>query len=177
MKSDVNSEPWHWKWPIRVAFLISCGGIPQKIFTINHDPTTLELSLTGGYVTLFATCSFSFHTFPCCFFSSISSRDHRSQQILSCPSCRSAKKTVPDVYMGNLAVADLVHVTVMPFLIHQWARGGQWVFGSTLCTIITSLDNCNQVACAAVMTAMSLDRFVIREILIPLFFSCSKEFN
>ncbi|XP_059364755.1 melanin-concentrating hormone receptor 2-like [Carassius carassius] len=73
---------------------------------------------------------------------------------------RSAKKTVPDVYMGNLAVADLVHVTVMPFLIHQWARGGQWVFGSTLCTIITSLDNCNQVACAAVMTAMSLDRYL-----------------
>lgn len=78
--------------------------------------------------------------------------------------CRSAKKTVPDVYVGNLAVADLVHVTVMPFLIHQWARGGHWVFGSTLCTIITSLDNCNQVACAAVMTAMSLDRFVISEI-------------
>lgn len=66
--------------------------------------------------------------------------------------------------MGNLAVADLVHVTVMPFLIHQWARGGHWVFGSTLCTIITSLDNCNQVACAAVMTAMSLDRYVIGEI-------------
>ncbi|KAI2655101.1 Melanin-concentrating hormone receptor 2 [Labeo rohita] len=73
---------------------------------------------------------------------------------------RSAKKTVPDVYVGNLAVADLVHVTVMPFLIHQWARGGHWVFGSTLCTIITSLDNCNQVACAAVMTAMSLDRYL-----------------
>ncbi|XP_028834887.1 melanin-concentrating hormone receptor 2 isoform X2 [Denticeps clupeoides] len=62
--------------------------------------------------------------------------------------------------MCNLAVADLVHVTVMPFLIHQWARGGHWVFGSTLCTIITSMDNCNQVACAAVMTAMSLDRYL-----------------
>lgn len=90
-----------------------------------------------------------------------------SQRVLSCFSCRSAKKTVPDVYVGNLAVADLVHVTVMPFLIHQWARGGHWVFGNTLCTIITSLDNCNQVACAAVMTAMSLDRCVIREILMP----------
>ncbi|XP_017580783.1 melanin-concentrating hormone receptor 2 [Pygocentrus nattereri] len=73
---------------------------------------------------------------------------------------RSSKKTVPDVYVGNLAVADLVHVTVMPFLIHQWARGGHWVFGSTLCTVITSMDNCNQVACAAVMTAMSLDRYL-----------------
>lgn len=134
---------------------------------ISHDPTALELSLTGGYVTLFiAACNLPLlFSHNCCFFSSISSRDHRSQWVLSCLSCRSAKKTVPDVYVGNLAVADLVHVTVMPFLIHQWARGGHWVFGSTLCTIITSLDNCNQVACAAVMTAMSLDRCAIREIL------------
>ncbi|KAJ3597227.1 hypothetical protein NHX12_000755 [Muraenolepis orangiensis] len=72
---------------------------------------------------------------------------------------RAVKKTVPDVYICNLAVADVVHVTVMPFLIHQWARAGHWVFGSTLCRIITSLDNCNQVACAAVMTAISLDRY------------------
>ncbi|MBN3305714.1 melanin concentrating hormone receptor 2a [Amia ocellicauda] len=73
---------------------------------------------------------------------------------------RSTKKTIPDVYICNLAVADLVHVTVMPFLIHQWARGGQWVFGSPLCTIITSLDTCNQTACTAIMTAMSLDRYL-----------------
>ncbi|CAL8248016.1 unnamed protein product [Lota lota] len=72
---------------------------------------------------------------------------------------RAVKKTVPDVYICNLAVADVVHVTVMPFLIHQWARGGHWVFGSMLCRIITSLDNCNQVACVAVMTAVSLDRY------------------
>lgn len=134
---------------------------------ISHDPTALELSLTGCYVTLFiAACNLPLlFSHNCCFFWSISSRDHKSQRVLSCLSYRSAKKTVPDVYVGNLAVADLVHVTVMPFLIHQWARGGHWVFGSTLCTIITSLDNCNQVACAAVMTAMSLDRCVIREIL------------
>lgn len=95
--------------------------------------------------------------FICCF---VSPRAQASPQFLS---CRSAKKTVPDVYVGNLAVADLVHVTVMPFLIHQWARGGHWVFGSSLCTIITSLDNCNQVACAAVMTAMSLDRWICQQ--------------
>ncbi|KAG2468624.1 MCHR2 protein, partial [Polypterus senegalus] len=71
---------------------------------------------------------------------------------------RSAKKTIPDVYICNLAVADLVHVIGMPFLIHQWARRGEWVFGSPLCTIITSLDTCNQFACSAIMTAMSLDR-------------------
>uniref|UniRef100_A0A8C8RW84 Melanin-concentrating hormone receptor 2 n=1 Tax=Pelusios castaneus TaxID=367368 RepID=A0A8C8RW84_9SAUR len=73
---------------------------------------------------------------------------------------RSRKKTIPDIYICNLAVADLVHIIGMPFLIHQWARGGEWVFGSPLCTIITSLDTCNQFACSAIMTVMSLDRYV-----------------
>ncbi|XP_067839949.1 melanin-concentrating hormone receptor 2 [Heptranchias perlo] len=73
---------------------------------------------------------------------------------------RSVRKTIPDIYICNLAVADLVHIIGMPFLIHQWARGGEWVFGSTLCTIITSLDSCNQFACCAIMTAMSLDRYL-----------------
>nr|XP_033795887.1 melanin-concentrating hormone receptor 2 isoform X2 [Geotrypetes seraphini] len=73
---------------------------------------------------------------------------------------RSRRKTIPDIYICNLAVADLVHVIGMPFLIHQWARSGEWVFGSPLCTIITSLDTCNQFACSAIMTAMSLDRYL-----------------
>ncbi|XP_020853929.1 melanin-concentrating hormone receptor 2 [Phascolarctos cinereus] len=73
---------------------------------------------------------------------------------------RSRKKTIPDIYICNLAVADLVHIIGMPFLIHQWARGGEWVFGSLLCTIITSLDTCNQFACSAIMTVMSLDRYL-----------------
>ncbi|XP_011922294.1 PREDICTED: melanin-concentrating hormone receptor 2 isoform X2 [Cercocebus atys] len=72
---------------------------------------------------------------------------------------RSRKKTVPDIYICNLAVADLVHIIGMPFLIHQWARGGEWVFGGPLCTIITSLDTCNQFACSAIMTVMSVDRY------------------
>ncbi|XP_051881080.1 melanin-concentrating hormone receptor 2 [Pristis pectinata] len=73
---------------------------------------------------------------------------------------RSVRRTIPDIYICNLAVADLVHVIGMPFLIHQWARKGEWVLGSTVCTIITSLDSCNQFACCAIMTAMSLDRYL-----------------
>lgn len=36
---------------------------------------------------------------------------------------------IPDIFICSLAVADLVHIIGMPFLIYQWARGGQWVFG------------------------------------------------
>uniref|UniRef100_A0A8B9D7F2 Melanin concentrating hormone receptor 2 n=1 Tax=Anser cygnoides TaxID=8845 RepID=A0A8B9D7F2_ANSCY len=73
---------------------------------------------------------------------------------------RSQKKTIPDIYICNLAIADLVHIIGMPFLIHQCARGGEWVFGSLLCTIITSLDTCNQFTCSAIMIAMSLGRYL-----------------
>ncbi|CAM9952528.1 unnamed protein product [Bubo scandiacus] len=42
---------------------------------------------------------------------------------------RTQKKTLPDTCICNLAIADLVHITGMPFLIHQWAHGGEWGFG------------------------------------------------
>ncbi|NXD71861.1 MCHR2 protein, partial [Eolophus roseicapillus] len=73
---------------------------------------------------------------------------------------RTQRKTIPDIYICNLAIADLVHIIGMPFLTHQWARGGEWIFGSPLCTIITSLDTCNQFTCSAIVTAMSLDRYL-----------------
>ncbi|KAM9196734.1 LOW QUALITY PROTEIN: melanin-concentrating hormone receptor 2 [Mergus octosetaceus] len=70
-----------------------------------------------------------------------------------------------DICICNLAIADLVHIIGMAFLLHQWAHGGEWVFGRVgvrqpLCTIITSLDTCNQLTCSAIMTAMSLDRYL-----------------
>ncbi|XP_062464117.1 melanin-concentrating hormone receptor 2 [Pezoporus occidentalis] len=73
---------------------------------------------------------------------------------------RSKRKHITDIYICNLANADLVNIIGMPFLTHQWARGGEWVFGSPLCAIITSLDTCNQFTCSAIMTAMSLDRYL-----------------
>ncbi|XP_069744419.1 melanin-concentrating hormone receptor 2 [Narcine bancroftii] len=73
---------------------------------------------------------------------------------------RPVRRTIPDVYICNLAMADLVHVIGMPFIIHQWVQRGEWVLGSIVCTIITSLDNCNQFACCAIVTAMSLDRYL-----------------
>ncbi|NXY21830.1 MCHR2 protein, partial [Atrichornis clamosus] len=69
------------------------------------------------------------------------------------------QRNIPDIYICNLAIADLVQIIGMPFLIHQWARGSEWVFGSPLCTTITSLDTCNHFTCSAIMTAVSWDRY------------------
>ena len=43
--------------------------------------------------------------------------------ILSFPSMsfRSRKKMIPDIFICSLAVADLVHIIGMPFIIYQWA--------------------------------------------------------
>ena len=65
---------------------------------------------------------------------------------------------IPDIFICSLAVADLVHIIGMSFIIYQWVWGGQWVFGGPLCRIITSLDTCNQFAYHAIMTVMSVDR-------------------
>ncbi|NXK77922.1 MCHR2 protein, partial [Amazona guildingii] len=73
---------------------------------------------------------------------------------------RTQRKTIPDIYICNLAIADLIHIIAMPFLTHQRAHGGQWAFGSPLCTIITPLDTCNQFTCSDIMTPMSLDRYL-----------------
>ncbi|XP_026699940.1 melanin-concentrating hormone receptor 2 [Athene cunicularia] len=67
---------------------------------------------------------------------------------------RTQKKTLPDTSICNLAIADLSPITGMPFLIHQWAHGGKWVFIRPLHTIITSLDTCNQFTCSVIITAM-----------------------
>lgn len=58
-------------------------------------------------------------------------------------------------------MADVVHITGMPFLIHQRLHGGDWIFGNTLCATITSLDICNQFTGSAVMTTMCLDMFTV----------------
>ncbi|XP_027487852.1 LOW QUALITY PROTEIN: melanin-concentrating hormone receptor 2 [Corapipo altera] len=74
---------------------------------------------------------------------------------------RTQKKTIPNIYFCNLAIADLVHIIGMPFLIHRWVCGGEWVFGSRLCTITKSPDTDDQFTCSAIMTAMSLDRYPV----------------
>ncbi|TSU89002.1 Melanin-concentrating hormone receptor 2 [Bagarius yarrelli] len=46
------------------------------------------------------------------------------------------KKLVSDVYVLNLAVADLLFLLVMPFNIHQLVWERQWIFGAFMYTAI-----------------------------------------
>ncbi|KAK1162841.1 melanin-concentrating hormone receptor 1-like [Acipenser oxyrinchus oxyrinchus] len=71
--------------------------------------------------------------------------------------CRSS---VPDIFIINLSVVDLLFLLGMPFLIHQLLGNGVWHFGETVCTIITALDTNSQFTSTYILTAMTLDRYL-----------------
>ncbi|XP_077461546.1 melanin-concentrating hormone receptor 1 [Stigmatopora argus] len=73
--------------------------------------------------------------------------------------CR-AKQTVPDVFILNLSIVDMLFLLGMPFLIHQLLGNGTWRFGAAMCTVITALDSNSQIVSTYILTAMTLDRYV-----------------
>ncbi|KAM3864739.1 melanin-concentrating hormone receptor 1 [Diretmus argenteus] len=73
--------------------------------------------------------------------------------------CRT-KQTVPDIFIFNLSIVDLLFLLGMPFLIHQLLGNGAWRFGATMCTVITALDSNSQIVSTYILTAMTLDRYL-----------------
>ncbi|XP_033986346.1 melanin-concentrating hormone receptor 1 [Trematomus bernacchii] len=73
--------------------------------------------------------------------------------------CR-AKQTVPDIFILNLSIVDLLFLLGMPFLIHQLLGNGTWHFGAAMCTVITALDSNSQIVSTYILTAMTLDRYL-----------------
>ncbi|OXB56242.1 hypothetical protein ASZ78_006425 [Callipepla squamata] len=69
-------------------------------------------------------------------------------------------QTVPDIFIFNLSIVDLLFLLGMPFLIHQLLGDGSWYFGPTLCTIITTLDSNSQITSTNILTVMTLDRYL-----------------
>ncbi|XP_030638702.1 melanin-concentrating hormone receptor 1 [Chanos chanos] len=73
--------------------------------------------------------------------------------------CR-AKQTVPDIFIFNLSIVDLLFLLGMPFLIHQLLGNGSWCFGATMCTVITALDSNSQTVSTYILIVMTLDRYL-----------------
>ncbi|XP_029993055.1 melanin-concentrating hormone receptor 1 [Sphaeramia orbicularis] len=70
------------------------------------------------------------------------------------------KQTVPDIFILNLSIVDLLFLLGMPFLIHQLLGNGTWHFGGVMCTLITALDSNSQIVSTYILTAMTLDRYL-----------------
>nr|Q9MZ01.2 RecName: Full=Melanin-concentrating hormone receptor 1; Short=MCH receptor 1; Short=MCH-R1; Short=MCHR-1; AltName: Full=G-protein coupled receptor 24; AltName: Full=MCH-1R; Short=MCH1R; Short=MCHR [Sus scrofa] len=67
---------------------------------------------------------------------------------------------VPDIFIINLSVVDLLFLLGMPFMIHQLMGNGVWHFGETMCTLITAMDANSQFTSTYILTAMAIDRYL-----------------
>ncbi|XP_062995569.1 melanin-concentrating hormone receptor 1-like [Elgaria multicarinata webbii] len=70
------------------------------------------------------------------------------------------QKIVSDIYILNLAIADLLFLLGMPFVIHQLLQEQGWVFGAFLCWAATTIDLSNQFSSVAIVTLLCIDRYV-----------------
>lgn len=68
------------------------------------------------------------------------------------------KKMVSDIYVLNLAIADMLFLLVMPFNIHQLVRDRQWVFGNFMCKAVVVVDVSNQFTTVGIVTVLCIDR-------------------
>lgn len=67
-------------------------------------------------------------------------------------------KTLTDVFLVNLPLADLVFVCTLPF----WAYAGfrEWVFGKVMCKILLGIYTINFYTSMLILTCITVDRFI-----------------
>ncbi|XP_076844053.1 somatostatin receptor type 2 isoform X2 [Brachyhypopomus gauderio] len=68
-------------------------------------------------------------------------------------------KTVTNIYILNLAVADVLCMLSLPFIAIQLALI-HWPFGVAICRIVLTLDSLNQFTSIFFLTVMSIDRYL-----------------
>ncbi|XP_030000939.1 apelin receptor B-like [Sphaeramia orbicularis] len=70
------------------------------------------------------------------------------------------KRRTADIYIGNLALADLTFVVFLPLWAVYTAMGYHWPFGVALCKISSFLVQLNMYASVFCLTCMSFDRYL-----------------
>ncbi|KAJ8010976.1 hypothetical protein DPEC_G00053420 [Dallia pectoralis] len=68
-------------------------------------------------------------------------------------------KTATNIYIFNLAVADALVTTTMPFQSTDYLLNS-WPFGEVLCKVFISIDYYNMFTSIFTLTMMSVDRYV-----------------
>lgn len=68
-------------------------------------------------------------------------------------------KTLTEVYLLHLAVADLLFLVTLPLWAAE-AQGG-WTFGSALCKLTAAVYKVNLFSSTLLLTCISLDRYVV----------------
>uniref|UniRef100_A0A1A7WHX3 Chemokine (C-C motif) receptor 9 n=1 Tax=Iconisemion striatum TaxID=60296 RepID=A0A1A7WHX3_9TELE len=71
---------------------------------------------------------------------------------------RNRPKTMTDVYLLNLAVADLLFLCMLPFWAVDATKG--WDFGVSLCKIVSAIYKINFFSSMLLLTCISVDRYI-----------------
>ncbi|KAJ3606269.1 hypothetical protein NHX12_025789 [Muraenolepis orangiensis] len=68
--------------------------------------------------------------------------------------------TVADIYLGNLAAADLVMVSCLPFWAVTIARRYLWLFGQVMCKLVNAAISMNYLCSVMFLVLVSVDRYL-----------------
>ncbi|XP_051501893.1 B2 bradykinin receptor isoform X2 [Myxocyprinus asiaticus] len=68
--------------------------------------------------------------------------------------------TVAEIYLGNLAAADLLLVSCLPFWAINIASGFNWQFGSLMCRLVNTGIRMNMFCSIYLLVLVSADRYV-----------------
>ncbi len=68
-------------------------------------------------------------------------------------------KTATNIYIFNLALADALATSTLPFQSVNYLIG-TWPFGDVLCKIVMSIDYYNMFTSIFTLTTMSVDRYI-----------------
>ncbi|KAJ8286293.1 hypothetical protein GJAV_G00036800 [Gymnothorax javanicus] len=71
-----------------------------------------------------------------------------------------SKQRAADIYIGNLALADLTFVVTLPMWAVYTALGYHWPFGAALCKISSYVVLVNMYASVFCLTCLSFDRYL-----------------
>ncbi|KAM7412998.1 hypothetical protein PAMA_020400 [Pampus argenteus] len=80
--------------------------------------------------------------------------------LLWCVSCRTRRRSSTDIYLTNLAVADLLYVLALPPLIISNAMGDLWPFGNIICKAVRFCFFANIHCSMMFLACASVHRFV-----------------
>ncbi|XP_076014433.1 C-C chemokine receptor type 9-like isoform X2 [Genypterus blacodes] len=71
---------------------------------------------------------------------------------------RNRLKTMTDVYLLNLAVADLLFLCTLPFWAADAIKG--WEFGTGVCKVVSAVYKINFFSSMLLLTCISVDRYI-----------------
>ncbi|GMR62376.1 hypothetical protein PMAYCL1PPCAC_32571, partial [Pristionchus mayeri] len=73
--------------------------------------------------------------------------------------CFREMRTISNIYIFNLAIADLIYLLGTPFIIIR-AVTGTWIFGNAMCRLYLTTNGLSQFASAAFIGVLSFDRYL-----------------